>query len=104
MTTDGLVFEWTKEAPNPRPTRGRGAGAEWERPALMLQEHRGEWAVIYRGDHKAALNIASRIRSGRIRAFAPHGSYESSEQDGAVFARFVGAPVEATAEVPGPNG
>lgn len=95
MSDNGLTFEWSATAPAAPPRRGRGAGQEWVKPATMLAEHPGEWAIIYRGEHKVALNIASRVRSGRIAAFKTEdGAYESSERDGAVFARFVSAGAE----------
>lgn len=90
MSSDGLTFEWSPTAPTVTPRRGRGASMEWNKPAEMLAEHPNEWAIVFRGDHKNALVISSRIRSGRLAAFKPAGHYESAEENGAVFARYVG--------------
>lgn len=73
---------------------GRNPDAKYVAIAETLKNRPNEWALILEKGHQTT---AARIRTGRISAFRPKGSYEATarntDEQGRcqIYARFVGA-------------
>lgn len=84
----GEVFEWGE------PPAGRKGGGRAHAPiAVVLKSKPGEWARV--GDYDSARissQMAYVIRTGRLAAYAPAGSFEAVGRLGEVWARYVGEP------------
>jgi hypothetical protein len=103
-TATGLRFE----AP-PAAERSNGnAAAQYTEEAAQLKARPGEWAVLKEftgegsGARSGAWRLASRVKKGEIKAFAPAGSFEAvtrSNGHSKVYVRYVaGEAAEQAAE------
>lgn len=89
------VIRWEDPPPSTHGGPGKGkAVIAHELIAVQLRARPGEWALIVEGYPHAALG--SLISRGKIRPYAPAGTYEAVARtvDGAqrIYARYVGAP------------
>ncbi|MFK0069731.1 hypothetical protein [Streptomyces sp. NPDC091046] len=78
----------------PLPARGRRA-SKHARAAAELRARPGEWAhVTTAGSAESAASLATAIRSARLTAYAPAGSFEAHartvDDQPRVYVRFVG--------------
>lgn len=92
-------MKWEKPPLSPRTGRGRN----WEEEAAELRDSPGEWAVLAerpRSERSRAYDLSVNIKQGRIVAFRPSGSFESTVRlDGdmhKVYARYVGTDDSGT--------
>lgn len=92
--TPAKILRWE----NPPPARhvpGR-RGSQFDELADILRDEPARWAVVYDGDNPtAAGSIASKVKTGNVKCFAPAGSFEATvrklrEGRIAVYARYVG--------------
>lgn len=85
------------------PARSRKSRAAYVAAAAELREHPGQWAILRtlpKVTHALQLRLACGIRTGRLAAFRPAGSYEATvltrsftvlgPREWAVYVRYVG--------------
>ena len=84
------VFRWE----DPPPMRRPSMGVDYDHLADILRANPGRWAVVREGTRARTVGHMSEIKSGKIAAFRPAGTFESTcRSEGAkvtVYARYVG--------------
>ena len=92
----------TWKAP-PKAVRYKKNNIDWATIAQRLKENPNEWAVVANDVNPS---VVTHIRKGRLKAFAPLGSFEASGQgrneDGytkELYVRFVGESTESASAV-----
>ena len=85
-----LVFE--EPPPAARGARHRSAHTGY---AAQMREHPGQWArIVVANSRAAADSLAYQVKTGRLRAYLPSGSYEAVARtingEHRVYARYIG--------------
>jgi hypothetical protein len=83
-------------APLPPPASRRGpetrASVEWTEAALELRARPNEWGIVKQHvTRSAASAMAHAVKTGRIKAFKPAGSFEAFTQGLDTWVRWVGS-------------
>jgi len=84
VTTPTIEF---RNPPREPSTRGRQASESDVAVAAAARENPGVWVVLPLGTRKAS-PLATNVKAGSLKTFAPKGSFEATCQDGEVFIRF----------------
>jgi hypothetical protein len=101
----GLKFETP-----PAAERSNANADQYAAEAAELRANPGAWAVLKEftgegsGARSGAWRLASRVKKGEIKAFAPAGSFEAvtrSNGHSKVYVRFVGEAAEQAADAEG---
>lgn len=87
------------EFSGPPPAVHTGSNSRHARIAAQLTNHPGRWAYIHYGSSGSARSTALAIRTGKLSAYAPAGTYEavartvivSGQEDHRVYLRYVGS-------------
>lgn len=74
----------------PAPAGGATVTTRYDDMIEQLVARPGDWARVPERLYTNATSIASNIRSGTLRAFAPKGSFEVATRSGVVYVRYVG--------------
>ena len=80
-------MKWEDPSVTPR----RYNSSKWRDEARILRANPGRWALLaeYPDTTSSARTLAWQIKSGRLAAFRPGGSFEATSRQGSVYARFL---------------
>ena len=74
---------------DPPVTPRRYNSSKWRDEARILRANPGRWALLDTFTSAKARNTAWQVRTGRLQAFRPAGTFQSVSRAGSVYARFL---------------